>query len=540
MMLSTIEGEICLKQGSGRLLNGKPFLTYCAGLMNHRSNEFNFYQLWLGIECHSRPDHYQLLGIKRFEADEQKIREAFDLRRNQLRYVSPGEHEPQWRKLADEIIAAKRCLLTPASRLAYDEHLRFVHRHDQPKTIVDEELTFADELPPASALPPANFTSEAPGNFQSPTIELPHIDSDDEIILGETLDLPPMAGDSGVVMQSAMPKSFQDLGNLTSAASTFRPISPSAGAAVEVSSTLPKLRRNQSRAWRMLIGSAIAAPIILFGFILLSHLFESQPDQKTKQLAKKTSSAANDSAKSAKSQAKPKDIVDSESTSATTTEAALVGPVNLPSDPDSNKLPLVEPKPVEPSATESESENSANDQPLANLPLTEEFRGALKSVRKAMAMRNLPKATELLASAEQLAYEDHEMQQIELHRKLLQHTGDFWDAVRNGAVQLKDGDELLEPNGKPFAVIVESKADKLILRVRGRNHIYRIPGNIAPEVAIAIVRRTIRESAEEDILLGAFYASDAAGDLTKAQELWQSAGEQLQLLLTVLKLEQQR
>jgi hypothetical protein len=86
---------------------------------------FNPYRRWLGIPGGRRPeDHYELLGIARFERDPTVIAQAADVLTARLRSMRPGPHVAEWQRLIDVVAGAKTCLLDPQAKAAYDASLR--------------------------------------------------------------------------------------------------------------------------------------------------------------------------------------------------------------------------------------------------------------------------------------------------------------------------------------------------------------------------------------------------------------------------------
>jgi hypothetical protein len=509
--------------------------------MSDRTAEFNFYQMWLGIECRSRPDHYQLLGVALFETNEQKILAAFDARRKQLQGISPGEFSAQWRKLADEVISAKRCLMTPAARMVYDEHLRYTTHQNGSKLAADAELTLADELSPPSNGATTKSAGSSKVDRAGPSIDLPPIDSADEAILGDLPELPPAAGDA----QSFIPAAHALAGDAGLASLSVEPHSvgaamsekairphltiPGSTASPKSSAALAKLERDRRQRQRnFIILSTIVAVCFISGLILLSQLPErTKLDEK--KLVGKAPTVDSGQAGSTRSPI-PKDAAPVDSMPMTE---------QSPSEPPSGKSPIepsrdspmpAEPMPVKP---------SARDLPTPDPEQEKAFHVVLKSVRDVLAVRKLEEASTIVAAAEQVAVGDEQKRQVELYQQLVRHTADFWEAVSRGAARLQGGDEL-ERDGKPFAIVVETRAGKLIIKADGRNHTYTIPGDVDAAVAVAILEKMNAGMAEKNRLLGAFYAADANGNLSKAELLWSDAGEGLQPLVKLLKAEQSK
>ncbi len=91
------------------------------------SGEFDPYHRWLGIGPeHQPPDHYRLLGIARFESDRQVIDSVALRHISFLQEITDGPCVDQAQRLLNELAAARRCLLDPERKAAYDAQLRAV------------------------------------------------------------------------------------------------------------------------------------------------------------------------------------------------------------------------------------------------------------------------------------------------------------------------------------------------------------------------------------------------------------------------------
>jgi hypothetical protein len=89
------------------------------------STPFDAYHKWLGIPPDQQPaHHYRLLGIGLFESDADVIEAAANQRTAYLQELAAGEHVELTQKLLNEISRARRCLLNPEQRQAYDVQLR--------------------------------------------------------------------------------------------------------------------------------------------------------------------------------------------------------------------------------------------------------------------------------------------------------------------------------------------------------------------------------------------------------------------------------
>jgi len=86
---------------------------------------FDAYHKWLGIPPEDQPpNHYRLLGIRRFESDPDVIKAAADRVVGDLQDYHTGQHAELSKRLLDEVDAAWVCLLDFGKKAAYDEKLK--------------------------------------------------------------------------------------------------------------------------------------------------------------------------------------------------------------------------------------------------------------------------------------------------------------------------------------------------------------------------------------------------------------------------------
>ncbi|NLY01463.1 MAG: hypothetical protein GXY83_35675, partial [Rhodopirellula sp.] len=141
--------------------------------------EIDPYHVWLGIPREEQPpDHYRLLGIARFEANAEVIRDAAARQMAHVRTYHLGQHAELSQRILNELAAAKACLLNPAKKTAYDAKLREQQQAAERKVLPDGPPDLPDWLathaqtarslsaPPArlwSRLPPAKYAIAATG-----------------------------------------------------------------------------------------------------------------------------------------------------------------------------------------------------------------------------------------------------------------------------------------------------------------------------------------------------------------------------------------
>jgi len=86
---------------------------------------FDPYHVWLGIPPHEQPpNHYRLLGIPCFEDDPEIIEQAVERQLAFLRQQRTTPYREVAERLEKEIQAARRILLDPEKKAAYDQSLR--------------------------------------------------------------------------------------------------------------------------------------------------------------------------------------------------------------------------------------------------------------------------------------------------------------------------------------------------------------------------------------------------------------------------------
>ncbi len=120
------------------------------------SADFDPYYTWLGIPPEQQPpDHYQLLGLRRFEDNAAVIESAADQRMSFVRKLQAGRHSKLSQQVLNELAAAKLCLLDPQKRAKYDRLLK--QRLAGTAVVPLDEASKADEviavLQPATGSP---------------------------------------------------------------------------------------------------------------------------------------------------------------------------------------------------------------------------------------------------------------------------------------------------------------------------------------------------------------------------------------------------
>lgn len=90
-----------------------------------QSPPFDPYHEWLSIPPHEQPaDHYRLLGVSRFESSANVISHAADRQMSHVRSFQTGPRAELSQVVLNQLSIARRCLLSPDSKAAYDTDLR--------------------------------------------------------------------------------------------------------------------------------------------------------------------------------------------------------------------------------------------------------------------------------------------------------------------------------------------------------------------------------------------------------------------------------
>jgi len=86
--------------------------------------DLDVYRDWLKIDATERPlNHYQLLRLKQFEDDPEKIRANYRKLNAHVRKFATGEYEAQSQELLNELAKAMLCLTDAARKEEYDHAL---------------------------------------------------------------------------------------------------------------------------------------------------------------------------------------------------------------------------------------------------------------------------------------------------------------------------------------------------------------------------------------------------------------------------------
>ncbi|MCA9269671.1 MAG: hypothetical protein KDA41_14420, partial [Planctomycetales bacterium] len=134
---------------------------------------FDPYHVWLGIPpAEQPPSHYRLLALAPFEDHAEVIENAADRQMAHVRKAATGKFAAQSQRLLNEISAARRALLDPQRKQAYDEALRSEQR--EPSPLVSATTEWTRPAPPARhaevPLAPPERWKAAPHAHDAPVV----------------------------------------------------------------------------------------------------------------------------------------------------------------------------------------------------------------------------------------------------------------------------------------------------------------------------------------------------------------------------------
>jgi len=126
------------------------------------SEQFDPYHRWLGIPPKEQPpNHYRLLGIELFESNRDVIDSVATRHMSYLQEITDGPHVREAQRLLNELSAARRCLLDPEKKAAYDAELR-AELAPECKPPKAAKLSATPAPPKTSGKPPIAFADTAP------------------------------------------------------------------------------------------------------------------------------------------------------------------------------------------------------------------------------------------------------------------------------------------------------------------------------------------------------------------------------------------
>ena len=449
---------------------------------------------WLGRPPGPPPeDHYELLGLPRFEPDIDLIVHTVDLLRVQIRKVRPGKHVGEWQRLLDRLEAAKRCLSDPVSKAAYDESIDTASHTLNVSSSPDVTL----DLPNQEMMAPAP-EDQYPNTSEAGFVEPPASQS------SEFVEVPPVIGQT----QSTTPTPE------TSADAPF-PV-------------VRRARRKSSGAWRSvrLLLVTLLLLILAIGLVVL----KKQKDARQAALAPPSRGAE-------------RHVIEAPNQPTTERPTPMPPPVEKPSRPAPAPTPTPTPAPAAPvppptppTAQQPASPMSvpgmAPSQPAAPSPAPPSkpsvdparqraFRQALDSVRKAMAERDLEAAATRLNNAVSLTQTDEERTEANEVEVLLAHVERFWESLRDLSPR-SAGDEIMV--GETPVFVVEAGRESVTFRAGGKQKTYSFR-EMRYELVVAMAQSLFSKSPNAKALRASFVITDPKGDAQMARQLLNEASQ---------------
>lgn len=462
---------------------------------------------WLGLPPGHRPaDHYELLGLDRFESDLDLIAHKADTLRARIRKIRPGRYLAEWQRLLDALAAAKLCLSDPISKAAYDESLETspigqvaeAPAYHPYNVATDQGVTPLDRA--ESATGPWDEGWEELPAWTEPTAESGQTATTAKAAeIPSRIEAPPIVGAADQTMGGA-----------------------EGGLADEVVLKVPR-----GTGWRS-GGTRLAARVLLLTVVLLGVAIGLAVLKQRKTAESLTIQA--EQAGGETRLPKPADLTSAAQRPPAGQKGSgpvVAGPQIQEASPGQPAGPSVQSagRPAPPSsmaavATASPAKQSGPSAGPVDLARQRVFDQAIADARFALAARNPASAKEKLQLAVSLAATEDEKVEAAGLELLRKHVEAFWGSLRPLVAALKSGSEI--EVGDTRVVVVEAGADYVVFRAAGRNRRYETAG-LPHRLAAAMARQLFTSSANAKALRAAFVAIEPDGDLNEARQLLREA-----------------
>ena len=454
-------------------------------------DSFDPFAEWLGRPPGRPPeDHYELLGLARFEPDIDLILHEADMLRVKIRKVRPGEHLADWQRLLDRLEAAKICLGDPIAKAAYDESIdtasHTLNVSGEPVVTWDSP----DQETMMSSQTPENAqTDGAEAGFAPPSVNP----------TSDFVEAPPVARD--------VPTGPQSQGN------------PS-------ETLFPAIRRTRRRSK----GRRLPIVFLLFTLVLLSMaiglvVLKRQKDER--QAASAPPARQGTVAPIEKPVTLPRETQvtprPADEPPLSPAEDPVPPPEPQPTVP--TNVPPPKPPATVPAVTPTPPANpmpAPPSEPVLDPARQKAFQQALASTRKALTDRDLAAAASHLNEAVSLTQTDEERAEADQVEALRAYVEAFWESLQAQIPRLGSGSEI--PVGEMMVVVVETGKDFLIVRANGRNQRFAI--NAMPHgLAFSVAQSLFSKSANAKVLLASFVIAEPDGNPDRARQLLREASQ---------------
>ena len=461
-----------------------------------------FYE-WLGRPTGRTPEnHYELLGLERFEGDLDLISNSADTLRAKIRKIRPGKHLADWQRLLDRVEAAKICLSDPIAKAAYDEsidttsHTLHVSSHAVVTDSSFEEEVFVDS---PSAENSAEADEPTPQFIEAPPVVDP----------GETSELVEPAEPPLVVIQP----------------------------------------RERGRSLRQMtvcffggLSAVLAVAIVL---IILKHWQGEQvtvgPEQPPSAVSPSEAPETPDT---------PALPTSPPATDDPDVEPPAISRPPSPSPPETKEPPSPVSVPAEPPKQPAVQTVPASPAPPPTAPVAppenpidpgkqQVFQRAIGAARSALAARQLEIASTHLSQAKTAAQTEQEVVEADQVEALRAYVEAFWDSLRRQIPKLESGSELRV--GQMMVIVVEAGQSDVVLRVSGQNRRFSV-NEMPHALAAALAEQLFSKSSNAKVLRASFLIAEPKGDANRARQLLQEAsqgGEEVDELMAELSRKKQ-
>ncbi|HVA47231.1 MAG TPA: hypothetical protein VNH11_12760 [Pirellulales bacterium] len=528
----------------------------------------NPYRDWLGVESPSAtPSYYDLLGLPPLESDTAKIAAAFQRQSQRLSpHLSGGDSDAAQRLLA-ELAEARMTLLTPTAKRAYDQALasRYQSSPESPRPPVPAAASGPGPLLPPAASAPASAGLGTPG-YQQPAAPAyggyapaQGYDAAGGYSAGQTYpaaqgypNYPTAQGYPAAAYPAWQPQMAAPVAAPAYASGPYYAAPQAAAGGVVASPAaepMPAVRRRAARrrsnATPAIAGVAVIVVAVLGGLFYFrggektpavarlnephqdGKLAVTEPTHGDREVAPSTPHAEPPSSpRSVNVPTKPPPDPVMPPREGTTSGIAIPSHPDTPAvaEPEPMKAEAVKPEPIKPEPAKPVSpEPDKPSEPTETKANPEEAKAVgdiLRSVRAALAARDVARARDLLAEATIEATSRDTLAAVNRVEVLTDYVETFWDAVRKTLPKIEL--EELKIDGKVMNV-VEADANHLVVRVEGRNQEYRwpkLPNNIAYHLAD---RWLTRDDPIRNLVLAAFEIAEPKGDRGNARSLLAAA-----------------
>lgn len=244
------------------------------------------YHLWLGITPDLQPpNHYRLLGIEPFESSEEVIEAAAHRQSRYLREVAVGKQRKQSQSLLNEVSAARRCLLDPEKRKAYDEQLRA----EAEKSVATKQQT----AEPEQAVESPKTQSAVTPATEAPTPSVPEASA----LSPEKKSKDSPEADAPAPVESPRANDQQHVPEAAASTTTDKTELPvvaksSASAKAQTEKTSPESEVDSRRKMFIIMGSVTAA-VLVIGTGLFLWLSDSEASASPETVATKKNADGN-------------------------------------------------------------------------------------------------------------------------------------------------------------------------------------------------------------------------------------------------------